>query len=180
VLTQSRTAVELVPNSVGADAILVQYAQIWSAEVMDALPRLRVSRGMAWAWTRSTWKRPRPAASRCATCRTTAPNPSLTTRSAWRWPARAASHASTAKQPAALDLHAVFFKEQTIVGVRVYTSGDVTSAIELIASGALGLERFPTMSVDLSDVGAAFDAATSRQKCLKVLLSPLSGTADRW
>ncbi|HZJ40140.1 MAG TPA: C-terminal binding protein, partial [Demequina sp.] len=40
VLTQSRTAAELVANAAGADAILVQYAQI-SAEVMDALPQLR-------------------------------------------------------------------------------------------------------------------------------------------
>jgi D-3-phosphoglycerate dehydrogenase / 2-oxoglutarate reductase len=40
VLTQSRTTAELVANAAGADAILVQYARI-SAEVMDALPRLR-------------------------------------------------------------------------------------------------------------------------------------------
>ena len=40
VLTQSRTAAELIANAAGADAILVQYAQI-TAEVMDALPRLR-------------------------------------------------------------------------------------------------------------------------------------------
>ena len=40
VLTQSRTATELVANALGAEAILVQYAQI-TAEVMDALPALR-------------------------------------------------------------------------------------------------------------------------------------------
>ena len=40
-LTQSRTAQELVANAAGADGILVQYAQI-TAEVMDALPALRV------------------------------------------------------------------------------------------------------------------------------------------
>ena len=40
VLTQSRTASELVANAAGADAILVQYAQI-TAEVIDALPGLR-------------------------------------------------------------------------------------------------------------------------------------------
>ena len=40
VLTQSRTATELVSNAEGADAILVQYAQI-TAEIMDALPQLR-------------------------------------------------------------------------------------------------------------------------------------------
>ena len=83
------------------------------------------------------------------------------------------------KQPAALDLQAVCFKEQTIVGIRVYTSGDVTSAIELLASGVLGLDRFPTRAFDLTDVAAAFEAATSGQQCLKVLLTPLSGMADR-
>ena len=40
VLTQSRTADELVANAAGAEGILVQYAQI-TAEVMDALPDLR-------------------------------------------------------------------------------------------------------------------------------------------
>jgi D-3-phosphoglycerate dehydrogenase len=40
VLTQSRTATQLVAGALGADAILVQYAQI-TAQVMDALPRLR-------------------------------------------------------------------------------------------------------------------------------------------
>lgn len=40
VLTQSRTATELIENAAGADAILVQYAPI-TAEVMDALPQLR-------------------------------------------------------------------------------------------------------------------------------------------
>jgi len=40
VLTQSRSAAELVAGAAGADGILVQYAQI-TAEVMDALPRLR-------------------------------------------------------------------------------------------------------------------------------------------
>ena len=82
------------------------------------------------------------------------------------------------KQPTALDLQAVCFKEQTVIGVRVYTSQDVTHAIELIASDALGLGRFPTKAFDLTDVTAAFDAATSGQDCLKVLLTPLSGKAD--
>lgn len=41
VLTQSRSAAELITNAQGADAVLVQYAPI-TAEVMDALPRLRV------------------------------------------------------------------------------------------------------------------------------------------
>lgn len=82
------------------------------------------------------------------------------------------------KQPTPIDLRAVCFKEQSVIGVRVYTSADVTRAIELIASGELGLDRFPTMAFSLEDVGAAFDAATSGQDCLKVLLTPLDGAAD--
>ena len=82
------------------------------------------------------------------------------------------------KQPTPLDLQAVSFKEQTIVGVRVYTSADVTRAIELIASDALSLDRFPTRAFDLADVADAFDVATSGQDCLKVLVTPLDGKAD--
>ncbi len=40
ILTQSRSAAELVANAVSADAIVVQYATI-TADVMDALPGLR-------------------------------------------------------------------------------------------------------------------------------------------
>ena len=82
------------------------------------------------------------------------------------------------KQPTALDLQAICFKEQSMVGVRVYTSDDVARAIELIASDALGLAGFPTKAFDIADVEAAFDAATSGQDCLKVLVSPLDGKAD--
>ncbi|MDM8084808.1 alcohol dehydrogenase catalytic domain-containing protein [Cellulomonas cellasea] len=82
------------------------------------------------------------------------------------------------KQPTPIDLRDVCFKEQSVVGVRVYTSADVTRAIELIASGDLGLDRFPTKAFSLEDVSAAFDAATSGQDCLKVLLTPLDGAAD--
>lgn len=82
------------------------------------------------------------------------------------------------KQPTPVDLRDICFKEQSVVGVRVYTSADVTRAIELIASDALGLDGFPTKAFALEDVTAAFDAATSGQDCLKVLLTPLDGAAD--
>ena len=82
------------------------------------------------------------------------------------------------KQPVPVDLQGICFKEQSVIGVRVYTSADVTSAIELIAGGVLGLDRFPTKAFDLGDVGSAFDAATSGQDCLKVLVTALTGMAD--
>ena len=81
------------------------------------------------------------------------------------------------KEPAALDLQAICFKEQSLVGVRVYTSSDVTRAIELIASDALNMSPFPTKAFDLADTGAAFAAARG-QDCLKVLVTPLHGRAD--
>ncbi|KRD44704.1 hypothetical protein ASE38_11600 [Cellulomonas sp. Root930] len=80
------------------------------------------------------------------------------------------------KQPTPIDLQAICFKEQSVVGVRVYTSADVTRAIELIADGLL--EGFPTRAFALDDVAAAFDAAASGQDCLKVLVTPLPGKAD--
>ena len=82
------------------------------------------------------------------------------------------------KKPTAIDLQAVCFKEQSVVGVRVYTSADVTRAIELIATGVLPLEKFPTRAFALDDVAAAFDAATTGQDCLKVLVTPVTGKAD--
>ncbi|MCL3859497.1 zinc-binding dehydrogenase [Actinotalea sp. K2] len=82
------------------------------------------------------------------------------------------------KQPTPLDLQGICFKEQSMVGVRVYTSADMTRAIELIAQDALGLDRFPTKAFDLADVDAAFSAATTGQDCLKVLVTPLDGKAD--
>ena len=82
------------------------------------------------------------------------------------------------KAPTAIDLQAVCFMEQTLIGVRVYTSSNVTRAIELIASGALHLDQFPTKAFDLGEVAAAFEAAASGQECLKVLLTPTSELAD--
>lgn len=82
------------------------------------------------------------------------------------------------KQPTPIVLRDVCFKEQSMVGVRVYTTADVTRAIELVASGVLGLEDFPTRAFAVEDVAAAVDAATSGQDCLKVLITPLDGKAD--
>ena len=82
------------------------------------------------------------------------------------------------KAPAPIDLRAVCFKEQTMLGVRVYTTPDVIRAIELIVTDALGLAKFPTKAFGLDQVVAAFEAATTGQDCLKVLLTPLPGKAD--
>lgn len=82
------------------------------------------------------------------------------------------------KEPTALDLQAICFKEQSVVGVRVYTSADIARAIELIAADALNLSAFPTRAFDLAKTGAAFAAAAHGQECLKVMVTPLHGKAD--
>ena len=82
------------------------------------------------------------------------------------------------KQPTPVDLQAICFKEQSMVGVRVYTTADMSRAIELMASGALDLDQFPTKAFALEDSAAAFEAATTGQDCLKVLVTPVAGAAD--
>lgn len=82
------------------------------------------------------------------------------------------------KKPAPIDLRDICFKEQTLLGVRVYTTADVRAAIDLIATGTLPLDRFPTRSFVLDDVEAAFAAAADGTGALKVLLTPDPRKAD--
>lgn len=76
------------------------------------------------------------------------------------------------KRPEAMDLRSINFKEQTVQGVRVYRHDDVTTAIQLIASDALGLSELPTAVFSLDDVAGAFAAASDGLTTLKVLLAP--------
>ncbi|WP_082100616.1 zinc-dependent alcohol dehydrogenase [Demequina maris] len=75
------------------------------------------------------------------------------------------------KKPAEVDLRAVCFKEQSLVGVRVYTHADVQRAVELLA-GDLDLSTLPVASYPLSAVEDAFHAAADGGGALKVLVSP--------
>jgi 2-desacetyl-2-hydroxyethyl bacteriochlorophyllide A dehydrogenase len=83
------------------------------------------------------------------------------------------------ERPANPDLRALCFKEQTMIGVRVYTTEDVSAAVDLIASAAIDLTAFPTTAFDLADAEAAFRAAAGGQGCLKALLTPVEGMSDR-
>lgn len=76
------------------------------------------------------------------------------------------------KKPAAVDLQGVCFKEQTLKGVRVYTSEDFERAIELIADDRLSLANFPVKVYELQDIEEAFEAADKGADCLKVLITP--------
>ncbi|MBN6191136.1 alcohol dehydrogenase catalytic domain-containing protein [Aneurinibacillus sp. BA2021] len=76
------------------------------------------------------------------------------------------------KKPVELDLQAVTFTEQTLVGVRVYTTADFRDAVGLVESDALGLERLPVSVYDLAETTQAFAEATSAGSALKVLVAP--------
>jgi threonine dehydrogenase-like Zn-dependent dehydrogenase len=76
------------------------------------------------------------------------------------------------KAPAALDLQAIAFAEQRLVGVRVYTRADVERAVALIESDELDLGRIPVRVFALEDTAAAFELATAATGVLKVLVSP--------
>jgi (R,R)-butanediol dehydrogenase/meso-butanediol dehydrogenase/diacetyl reductase len=78
------------------------------------------------------------------------------------------------KKPAPVDLQALTFAEQRVVGVRVYTRADVERAVELIEADELGLGRIPVQVFPLEDTAAAFDLATAAGKVLKVLVAPTS------
>jgi (R,R)-butanediol dehydrogenase / meso-butanediol dehydrogenase / diacetyl reductase len=75
------------------------------------------------------------------------------------------------KQPAPVDLHAVTFAEQSLVGVRVYTRRDLLNAAELIECDALGLDRLPVEVFPLDRVSDAFAKAQSGE-VLKVFVAP--------
>lgn len=76
------------------------------------------------------------------------------------------------KAPAPVDLQAVCFKELSVRGVRVYTRADVVRAIDLVAEGALDLERLPVQVFPLAEVSAAVTAAADGSAALKVLVAP--------
>jgi (R,R)-butanediol dehydrogenase/meso-butanediol dehydrogenase/diacetyl reductase len=76
------------------------------------------------------------------------------------------------KKPVELDLQALTFAENTVVGVRVYTRAAVERAVELIESRELGLDRIPTQVFALEDTNQAFDQAMASGRVLKVFVSP--------
>jgi 2-desacetyl-2-hydroxyethyl bacteriochlorophyllide A dehydrogenase len=73
--------------------------------------------------------------------------------------------------PAAVDLHALTFAEQRLLGSRVYTDADLRQAVSLIESDTLDLYRLPTQTYGLNEVGEAF-AAASQGDVLKAMVDP--------
>lgn len=72
--------------------------------------------------------------------------------------------------PVAVDLRAVCFGEQRIVGARVYTRRDVADALALLVDDVLGLDRLPVAVLPLESVAEAFRLARADDAPMKVLL----------
>jgi 2-desacetyl-2-hydroxyethyl bacteriochlorophyllide A dehydrogenase len=81
-------------------------------------------------------------------------------------------------QPAPLDLHAITFAEQMLLGSRVYTPADLTAAVSLIGAGHLRLSRLPIGVFGLDDVAGAVNAAREGA-ALKIAVDPTSQRGDR-
>lgn len=75
------------------------------------------------------------------------------------------------KRPAEVDLQAVCFKEQRLLGVRVYTSEDFARAVAMIA-GDLDVAALPLAHFGLDEVADAVVAAAEGSRALKVMVSP--------
>lgn len=80
------------------------------------------------------------------------------------------------KKPAEIDLQALTFAENTVLGVRVYTRADIERAVDLIESNALGLGRLPVEVFALEEADRAFARAMSAGGALKILISPAPAT----
>lgn len=76
------------------------------------------------------------------------------------------------KRLAEVDLRRLNFAEQRMQGTRVYRTADIERAIELVVDRALGLERIPLRVFSLDDIDAAFRAAESGERNLKVMVDP--------
>jgi (R,R)-butanediol dehydrogenase/meso-butanediol dehydrogenase/diacetyl reductase len=84
------------------------------------------------------------------------------------------------KKPTEIDLQALTFAENTLVGVRVYTRADIEKAVELIENDTLRLGRLPVEVFALEDTYKAFDKAMSAGHALKILVSPSPQTVTHF
>ena len=73
--------------------------------------------------------------------------------------------------PAPVDLHAIAFAEQHLLGSRVYTDADVRQAVSIIERDALRLSRLPTRTYALAEVDDGFTAA-SHGDVVKAMVDP--------
>lgn len=74
-------------------------------------------------------------------------------------------------QPALLDLHAVAFAEQRLIGSRVYTRDDFRTAAAAIDADTLPIRQLPVRILPLEDAAHAFGYASSHPEVVKVMLA---------
>lgn len=72
-------------------------------------------------------------------------------------------------KPAPIDLHAVFWKELTLLGTRVYERSDFATAIELVADGIIPADLLISRIEPLEGAAAAFEALASGE-AMKLLI----------
>ncbi len=75
-----------------------------------------------------------------------------------------------------IDLHRFFWRELELVGARLYRREDFAAAVELVASGAVPVERLISEVVPLAQVADAF-AVLSSGGAMKVLVDCQAGSA---
>jgi len=74
------------------------------------------------------------------------------------------------KKPVEVELQTLTYREQTIVGSRIYARGDFRRAIALSESGAVQLRPLITHVFSLDEGVRALETATQSSECCKVLL----------
>jgi len=80
-------------------------------------------------------------------------------------------------KPAPLDLHAITFAEQVLLGARVYTPSDLVAAVSTIEADHLRLSRLPIEVFGLDNVVGAINAARGGA-ALKIAVQPTSHPGD--
>jgi 2-desacetyl-2-hydroxyethyl bacteriochlorophyllide A dehydrogenase len=73
-------------------------------------------------------------------------------------------------QPRPVNLHRFFWRELELLGARLYQRNDMTEAIELIAAGAVPVERLISRVTSVDTVTEAFTALESGGSVMKVLI----------
>jgi len=78
---------------------------------------------------------------------------------------------SVFKEPAAVDLRAINFKEISLKGTRVYTPLDYERAIKLVSANKIPLEQVVTHRLPLIETGKGFEALKEQKDALKVIIN---------
>jgi 2-desacetyl-2-hydroxyethyl bacteriochlorophyllide A dehydrogenase len=76
------------------------------------------------------------------------------------------------EQPVPLDTTALVQRELRLQGSYTYTSEDFAAAVELLRTGAVGVDELITEQRPLTEIAEAFRAQLDRERAIKVLVTP--------